>query len=516
MPAISTQGWDLVYALRLPEINRGIAAAYRKNASLIPKLEWQADDDSWSISGEFAVWQLTSAVTHNTGDTLVGMRFPITRATLHGDGEIYEIHNVAAIGLVSLSKLVEDSLNKFTIDHAKGVSQLKIDGDVPKGAEPLIDILAEFLDNNLQAFRHAFATVRLVNPGVASDNWFVPRKVAFSYSGGDTDETSYLALLCLTDPYVEGNPIPPLVLESGLIDSKSQCALVVSRSLFVQKLLLPAVARAFYPKLKQPDAFQAVMKAMFETADHDKKIVKRKGSGPFKISTKKFDVSFLYSVIGTIWLFPFAAPPAVLFALIEFVTNMIAHGNPTINAPMDAYLEDLTVTLEGDEFIFETSLRCELAFETVAGNISMLTIRLQVTNHFKLVRDPKGGFGFQQSRPPFHTSPKVDVPDWLQKANGISKVVAAIAGFVVSVVTEGVALGVLLAAIAGMELGKDIAGIVIEKAATGDAEKIAPVDLSKFVAAGMHPIRWEAGTQFEPTDVIFDGDLLLRGKLASA
>jgi hypothetical protein len=516
MAAVSTQGWDLVFALQLPEVNRGIAAALRKDPSVIPRIAWRADDGSWSMEGEFDAWQLTGAGARNTGGTQVGMRFPIKRATLRGDGETHSIGKVTAVGLVRLGKLVEDSQDKLTIDHAGGVQGLRIEGDVPAGARDVLPAaLEEFLNQNLQTFRHAFATVRLAGEGEGGERWFVPKKVAYVYADGKDDRSGYLGVLCLTDRYVEGNSMPRPQLDPALLSGGTACALVVSRSLFTEKLLLPGVARAFF-KNSPPAHFDEIVKRYFVCEDDGRKVSMRKGTKPFLLSKAEVDLSFLYASLSLNWIFPAGGQIATFFALVEFVTGMIKRGKPAIIAPMDIYAVALSITVKGDEFVFDVSVRCKLKTETVFANIDVATITFQVTNYFRLVRTKPGEFGFKKSREPFHTTPSIDTPEWIKHTNELTRAVAIVVGIVVSVVTEGIAVAVIGVGIAAMEAGKDIAGMVIANTANKKAGDVAPVDLGKFVEVSLHPIQWAGTRAFKPAEINFDGDLLLTGEMQGA
>ena len=65
MGMISTNGWDTVFALRLPAINRAIAAAAKKGEIKIPPIDFKSD--GLEMTGKFGVWQLTSEGLQNTG-----------------------------------------------------------------------------------------------------------------------------------------------------------------------------------------------------------------------------------------------------------------------------------------------------------------------------------------------------------------------------------------------------------------------------------------------------------------
>ena len=261
------------------------------------------------MTGEFGIWQLTSEGLRNTGGTAVNMLFPVSRATLFWDGQRYEVADGIAIGTVQLGLLADGTRHKLVVDHSKGVRITEFRGGDAEAAEYFKMALEAFLRANMDIFKHSFAAVDFNQKAAKEISWLTPKAAGYWYSGGKDDNESCLAVLCMTENYVAGNPTPAPTLSSGLIPVGATCALLLSRQLFVRNLLLPAVTDglglrcdpATEKKLKpEPHELRkARIDRWFELQEHDARIVKKPKTGSIPVGKRRVDVSWLYGVIAT-------------------------------------------------------------------------------------------------------------------------------------------------------------------------------------------------------------------------
>src|SRR5690348_3301210 len=77
MGSVSTEGWDTIFALRLPEVNAEIARAISRGDGRLPDLNWAPPDGSAKLTASFGTWSLAADGAQPTGGTQVTMRLPV-------------------------------------------------------------------------------------------------------------------------------------------------------------------------------------------------------------------------------------------------------------------------------------------------------------------------------------------------------------------------------------------------------------------------------------------------------
>lgn len=517
MGAISTQGWDTAYVLRLASVNAAIRSAVSAGKLVFPPLVWQSGDKLYSLEGSFGPWQLTSNGMTETGGPQVNMRFPILRARLTGPGGMDQtIENAMAVGTVQLRLLSSGPLHRFGVDPKKGV-QLN---SVQRMDSTFRLALQLFLSDHLDSFSLVFATIDFNSKVAATAPWLAPKAVGYCYQGGGDDDSSYLGVLCMTGGFVPGNPTPPATLASHLIPNGASCAFLMSRQLFVENLLAPGVIDGFKLRMKAtaergltPSQLAAARsKYWLDIASDGASIVKRERTPQIHLRKAKADLSWLYAAMAGGLISPWSAPAAVALAVVTFFGNLVATGKPAIMGWVDLWMEGFEIKVANGEITITASLAGYLKLPILRLlTADIATVRLSVTTTHKVQMTEDGKLHLQSARPATHTEPKVALAQWITTGGEVSKGILTVVQIIVSIATEGVGsiLSALLLAVVEAGIGLFQKGA--EMSAKAAAESGAPVSLSGFVTAAINPVAWTGISGIEPTGLAFDQALLIAG-----
>lgn len=517
MSAISTQGWDTAYVLRLADVNAAIRSAVSAGKLVLPTLAWQSGDKLYSMEGSFGPWQLTSEGMTETGGPQVNMCFPILRARLTGPGGIDKtIENVTAVGTVQLRLLSSGPLHRFGVDPKKGVQLKSV-----RGLDSAFRLALQlFLSEHLDSFSHVFATIDFNSKVAATAPWFAPKAVGYCYQGGSDDNSSYLGLLCMTGDFVPGNPTPPATLSSHLIPDGASCAFLMSRQLFVENLLAPGVIDGFKLRLKaksergltSSQLAQAQSQYWLDIARDGSSIVKKAKTPPVHLRKADADLSWLYAAMAGGLISPWSAPPAVALAIVTFFGNLVATGKPAIMGFLDLWIEGFDIRAANGEITVTASLAGYLKLPILRlFPIDLATVRLSVTSTHKVQMTGDGKLHLQSVRQPTHTEPKVTLAKWMTTGGEVSKGILTVVQIIVAVATEGVGAVLSAVLLAVVEAGIGLFQRGAEMSARAAAEQGAPVSLDGFISAAIHPVAWTGSAGIEPTGLVFDQALLIAG-----
>lgn len=515
---ISTEGWDTVFALRLPQVNAQIAHAVYAGTTKLPVLDWTSNDRSASLCDvTFTAWLLSSQGLEGTGGTQVKMRFMI-------NGGSFSMQNAAPaalagsviIGTVSLGVLADASHSRLVLDHRKGVTvdELAISGSIQPALQPPFKLaIGLALSAALGEFGHVFASVDLNLLAAGNMPWLSPKAVGYCFLGGRDDASSYLGTLCMTDSFIAGNPTPPTSLAAGLVPDGATGAFALSRELFVRNLLLPGVSRGFAPASSSHDAnaLAAYQKQMFDFAESDRKIVKKPGSPDIFVQSVPVDLSILYSMmILTTAGGALGVLVGALSGLGTALVELIATGQPNLSGTASVNIETLVVAEEAGAIVFRTGLRCDVHTDSPLPNVSIAKVRFDVVTSFTLAMQADGTVRFQQVGTSTHTTPTIEAPDWIKNSDTGAKIILSIVGIVLTVISDGlfaVLSGILLV---GLEAAMQFLPVLIQRQIADGAGGAAPAGLERLVIAAAGPVRWSDRT-FKPTSVVLNGDLAFGG-----
>jgi hypothetical protein len=263
--AVSTLGFDLVFATTMTQVNRDLEA---NSVRLAAEFSYQDAASKLEMSGSLGTWQ----ITRGGSGTLINLTLPIVAGRLTVQGRLGN----EAIDLSGLTVTVQTNLTlipsasdpgqhelrfAFQVGQAEGgqlATVIKVDGPAPQvgqAGEWLKAHLPPCLDANAQAMTYVLATVSIAKPG--SDSWLAPARCAYCFAQPQGMEETFVALLgsqnevpirpqdLRVDPAAFGD-IQHVAPDAGV--------LVLSKDIYLSKVLQPALQRIF--PSTAPDTFR--------------------------------------------------------------------------------------------------------------------------------------------------------------------------------------------------------------------------------------------------------------------
>lgn len=243
-----TDGWDLVYAVRLPQVNARIA---EQNAS--PKA-FSAAVGTATVSGSFSTWRI---VPGGAG-YLVYLSIPV-------DGTVASPGSAALPFAGTIKVSVE--LN-YLPASAGASSQQALQIQQPSaggtGSSPLFAItevdfgtgfdtvaqvfiqtaLQEWLTANPGVFNHVFAVVNLsAVTAEAPYAWLKPTTLSYAYADAAADSDCLLAILAMTQQRSAAGLAQEV--DAGVIPDGADAALLISSYLLLNDIILNALPVTF-------------------------------------------------------------------------------------------------------------------------------------------------------------------------------------------------------------------------------------------------------------------------------
>ncbi|MCT9932153.1 TULIP family P47-like protein [Planotetraspora sp. A-T 1434] len=253
----TTNGWDTVFAIRLTDVNRAIAARGKSPEKWQATI--QASDFGPQIdgAGTFGAWSLATGAGSGTD---VRMHLPFT-ASVTTNGKSHEVTGGVAYALVHLIYLPDSG------ETGPGDRELRLQ---TKGGNPdrpvvevssvtytspaqnsgldnaLMQLLQEWSNANLDQFDHVFATVNIGKTESEAGGafaWLKPTYTAYAYADAKSTDDALLGVLCMT----EGRSIAGTLdeLAAGALPYGARAGLSISPERFMTKMALPAVIGHF-------------------------------------------------------------------------------------------------------------------------------------------------------------------------------------------------------------------------------------------------------------------------------
>lgn len=258
---VDTFGWDTVFAIRLPDVNRAIAKAGSSPTSY--RASRQYGSVNASIDGTFGTW----AVTQGGSGSIVYMTIPLPSGTLEFEGTYPYVDAVATISVhleyVPLTPTDAKSGTPTALrvkslgsgqEKPVTVENLVFNGTQPNGiVGPFLrDMLEDWFAANMMSFQHTFSVVSL---NAIADNhafqWLKPTSQGYAYAqpgDGATDNDCILAVLCMTGGRSAAglafNTTTAMIPTDGN-GNAARAGFVISGARYLQDVLLPALPQAF-------------------------------------------------------------------------------------------------------------------------------------------------------------------------------------------------------------------------------------------------------------------------------
>ncbi|MCK0208668.1 TULIP family P47-like protein [Starkeya koreensis] len=237
----STYGWDVVYAVRLPEINAQIRALAPEQMTMVMK--------GMDVSATLAGW---SIVPGGSG-SLLNAELRLENGVVRQGADIRPFSGIARL-TVRLSTLNYSNVFGPIASHLElrvteaekiaFIDSLRLgekEGDL---ANIVLVALRLWLDAHPEALAHVFARVDVVDAGyAASDSWLKPTAVSFAYHDAPEIEDCLVAILSMVDGrdpgHLDHNVAPDAV------PANATSAILISRQIFLDAIIRPSLPRAF-------------------------------------------------------------------------------------------------------------------------------------------------------------------------------------------------------------------------------------------------------------------------------
>ncbi|WP_037604336.1 TULIP family P47-like protein [Streptacidiphilus rugosus] len=462
----STNGWDSVYVIPLPDVNRAIADKKTSPTSWSAELPASLFSPAISGTGTFGTW---SMATGGSG-SIVRMHIPFTAQISSGTNHIAVAGGVAyvEVKLVYIPQPPNPdgtTPNNLKVRATGGspddpvVTVSSVTYTSPTPADPALDnvleqLLAKWFNANLQKFQQVFATVNLGVEEASGDfAWLSPTETDYAYIDNANINHALLGVLCMTEGRSSEEAIQEI--SAGAIPEGARASFNLSLERFMSKMALPGL----------PIEFPHAAKGTFVLGNDDTQIS----------ATSSFNLD------------------AVSVAGVNYTPNVTSFTMTLSGATMETYLYIHTPISPGIDAYCEITYYNTMTLATKADGSQSLT--------------------WVQSKP---TDEKTwyTVASWVTITEAIADIVLAVIGAVVGgVVTsvERVVARVLIALLVGGVVSAVAA--VLEKVPEWIAGTVpdAIPSINALVDGATKPTKWADSTDFKITEVVLNGGLQLGG-----
>lgn len=513
----STAGWDTVYAVRIDKLNQLLDKQVASGAVKLPQLEGQ------TALGHY--WSPVQSI-HLVGDPAIsGTRIRIAIELNYGtiidnsvsDNDNHGVGLVRIVGTANLERLEDDHQVKIVIAPEDCLRNAIVTGaDLPPKWKAIIAAaVSQALSEDPDLLRHVVGVVDLQAPGVAKMPGLSPVEVRHCISGGtldgDSDKGSILAVVTMTQPFVQGNPVPVATFDGTALTKGNDAAFLLSGRKFTRTVLFPGLANGLFkpPSPFTSDQLRDVEAQHLEVDEAGGAVRIRPGSGWIPIGGATIDLSPMYGIFaGSI-----ALPPSVPFAVLGLIAvagyQLITTRSLKLEAPMTVNLTDLEVRRTGSRFTIKASVHCQVSI----ASIDVATVTMTSSTSYDLQIQPDGNFLFVMAGTPTNSDPDVDAPDWLKETGVIAPIVVSIVSAIAMVLTEGTA-----AALIGIMLGLVEAEILVTpalvaKAIANGGGIAVPAQIGSFFTNAASPMSWFRDLPLKQQSLTVDQDMKVQGTI---
>ncbi|GAA5019401.1 TULIP family P47-like protein [Kitasatospora paranensis] len=466
----STNGWDTVYVVPLPQVNAAIAAAGSSPAawqSSIPATDFGPAIES---TGAFGTWSLTSGGS----GSIIRMRVPFTADVTIENTPPHEIKVGGGVAHIEVKLhyipqppsdgALPHQLKVRTVggpdDPAVTVTDVSYTSPASEVGltTALKTLLQSWFNAHLDEFAHVFATVNLSDKEDTADAfaWLKPTTTSYAYIDGTTLQDCLLGVLCMT----EHRPATKATqqLAPGAVPAGAQASFNLSVERFLTKMALPAL----------PVAFAKATAGTFVLDDNNA-----------EISAKQ----------------PFDLDPVRIAGL---------NYTPQV--------ERLQITVEGDRIKTYMLVRTHISpgidayYEMWRYNTVALATKDDGTQSLTWLDAKRSG-----DQEPNHW---VEVATWVTVTEAIAAIIVAVIGAAAAASAEAVegTIQVILLASLVAGIAAAVAVIMAEtpKWIAGTVPDAIPA-IDPLVTGATEPIRWTDSTAFKITAAGINGGLQLGG-----
>lgn len=255
--AISTNGWDTVFAISAQHLNKAIIE--KKTYPTTIDCTITDEDESYSIkNGKFNAWQISQG-----GDgSNINLKLPIASGNFdYGKG--YSLNGVEAIVQVKLRYFPEvlddqdlkDGLYDLKVSLSSdnpdipvvSLIQLNIPSSLKMGSiakSILGSLILEWCNHNLEKFNTVFSSVYLNNLGDKEEfKWLKSTHMSYAYTDDGTLENSVFGVLCMCLQH-SAVGLPRQITQNALTN-KGASTFIINTGLFAECQFLPSLPYVF-------------------------------------------------------------------------------------------------------------------------------------------------------------------------------------------------------------------------------------------------------------------------------
>lgn len=461
-----TLGWDTVYAIRVPDINKAIVA---KKASPKTFEQTMSDPDigiDISIEGEFGDWAIG---TGGDGQNL-HMKVPITQGTYKTPKSTYSLNKCTAVINIKLAYFPLQTpqpsseirskhdlkLNTNHTDTAPIVSLVSFifpEGAVKPGNDALLQgAFRNWFNANIEKFEHVFSTVN-INLRAEDIKWLKPTYTSYAYSDNPDPDYSFFAVLCMTDGR-SGKELTHALSPSAIVPG-SRASFLISRSLFVEKSILPGISSVFVDSSVND----------FKMINGNTEIINNSGKD-LQINSIRY---------GGVNYTPYAESFNIAINQNEIITKIRSHIN--FSPGIDVYIT--TTTYQAIELVNK--------------------------------EDGTQTLGYKESRPP-ESMHKVETATWVIITTVLMSAIIGVYTTMVGMLVNHLSVKIIVTIIAVVVgvLVTVLASVLVQALADGVAKSMPAIN--PVIKAATDPIVWPtAKTQFKLTSVQLNGSVQFGG-----
>jgi hypothetical protein len=468
----STLGWDMSYAIRLPDVN----AAILKEKAWPPTFQIDVDpQEDYTLSGHFGPWQMIRGGSSGIVMLAIGIASGVMTVSEEGEQRKYLMDGSTAIVSVKLryaAAPVPDlrpvaermflAINpdaRSSADPAVVVHGFEFPRSAPSpyvqtlmktrsAPSPYVQTLMKagleiWFNNNIQKFSHIFAIVNLNETVTDAFQWLKPTYTGYAYLDGSTDEESSFGVLGMA----ENRSADGLANQLGpnCVPKASRAGFSIGTPRYLEKVVLPGLIKTFT---------KATISGFTLT-----------GNNSVIVNTGAFEVDPIV-VNGTSY-----TPKVEIFELQVLGEELQIHTR--------------------------TKIPISLGIRAMVDSVTYQKIIL--------VDKPDGShtLDFKESRP-MVTNHWIEVDDGVKITQIIVSLVGAVAG-AASEAFDQIAKVIIAAVIITI-----VAGVVnlipelIAEVAGGNAAKVLP-PIGQFATGATDPVKWPGGGQFTLTEAGLNG-----------
>ena len=256
----TTYGWDTVNCINVTTVNDVLKKSkdYPSELSITMNAE-----EGWEISAQFDAWQISPG---GSGAILL-MKLPLKSAKMtYGSNDVTITNGYALISIklrylpqnsgkftavddqnpIDIEDLIADAQSRAPDDPPVTVQKINYGSLKPSEEEKALfqASFAYLMTQNLESFTHVFAVVNINQSAATKEfQWLKPTYTSYAYFQGVDETYSYFAVL----NQVDGHSPEGLTnqVSASAIPSGSNASILISNELFLDKMVLPGLTRAF-------------------------------------------------------------------------------------------------------------------------------------------------------------------------------------------------------------------------------------------------------------------------------